>query len=166
MITYMTSKWIYYAYIWHQSMSINCWKKITRIYSILCNNGTIVIMLKQTSHALKYSHALSARVSSFLLALWSPRLGKRELVCVLLVHLLVCFACVSLFFFFFSFFSSSRGRGLAAVCDCGTPWTFLFLLKFQVKLCLLLWAISRKNMPSGFATSTTQPGLLSDRDQV
>ena len=33
----------------------------------------------------------------------------------------VCFVRVS----FCHFFSSSWCRGLAAVCDCGTPWTFL-----------------------------------------
>ena len=32
--------------------------------------------------------------TSFLLVLWSPCLGKRELDCVCLVHLIVCFACV------------------------------------------------------------------------
>ena len=46
-------------------------------------------------HVLKSSRALCPRVSSFLLALWLPRLGKRELVYVLLVYLLVCFARVS-----------------------------------------------------------------------
>ena len=58
-------------------------------------------------HVLKSSRALCPRVSSFLLALWSPRLGKRELVCVLLVHLFVCFVRVS----FCHFFSSSWCRG-------------------------------------------------------
>ena len=43
-------------------------------------------------HVLKSSHALCLCVSSFLLALWSPRLGKRELVYVLLVHLFICIA--------------------------------------------------------------------------
>ena len=39
----------------------------------------------------------------------------------LLVHLFVCFfACMSL-----SFFCPSWCRGLAAVCDCGIPLTFL-----------------------------------------
>ena len=52
----------------------------------------------------------------------SPRLGKRELVFVLLVHLFVCLFCPCMFL---SFFSSSWCRGLAAVCDCGIPWTFL-----------------------------------------
>ena len=39
---------------------------------------------------------LCPRDSSFLLALWSPRLEKSELVCVLLVHLFVCFCHCSL----------------------------------------------------------------------
>ena len=52
-------------------------------------------------HVSKSSRALCPRVSSFLLALWSPRLGKRELVCVLLVHLFVCFVRVSFCHFLF-----------------------------------------------------------------
>ena len=40
---------------------------------------------------------------------------------MLLVHLFVCFVRVS-----FCHFSLPLGvGGLAAVCDCGTPWTFL-----------------------------------------
>ena len=46
-------------------------------------------------HVLKSSCALCLRVFSFILALWSLRSGKRELVCVLLVHLFVCFIRVS-----------------------------------------------------------------------
>ena len=41
------------------------------------------------------SRALCPRVSSFLLALCSPRLGKRDLVCMVLVHLFACFVRVS-----------------------------------------------------------------------
>ena len=59
-----------------------------------------------------------------LLALWSPRLGKRVLVCVLLVHLFVLSV----------FFSYSWCRGLAAVCDCGTPWTFLLIFLWRLIL--------------------------------
>ena len=57
---------------------------------------------------------------SVILALRVPRLGKRELVCVFYVRLFVLrlWVCVS-----FLFFLVSR---LAATCDCGTPWTFLF----------------------------------------
>ena len=51
------------------------------------------------------------------------RFRKRELVFVLLVHLFVCFAACM----FLSLFSSSWCRGLAVVCDCGIPWTFLLL---------------------------------------
>ena len=50
--------------------------------------------------------ALCPRVSSFLLALCLPRLGKRELVYVLLVHLFVYFARVS-----FCHFSVPLGVG-------------------------------------------------------
>ena len=35
------------------------------------------------------------------------------------------FVCLFCAFMFLSFFSSSWCRGLAAVCDCGIPWTFL-----------------------------------------
>ena len=87
-------------------------------------------------HILKSSRALCLHVSSLLLALLSPRLGKRELVCVLLVHLLfVLYVLV-----FLSFFSSSWCRGLAAVCDCGTPWTFLLHLLLAA-LCLCVSSV-------------------------
>ena len=54
---------------------------------------------------------------SVLLVLRLPRLGKRELILVLFVRLFgLCL---------FRFVGSSWGLGRAAVCDCGTPWTFL-----------------------------------------
>ena len=56
---------------------------------------------------------------SVLLVLRLPRLGKRELILVLLVRLF------GLCLFDLSVSSSSWGLGRAAVCDCGTPWTFL-----------------------------------------
>ena len=56
---------------------------------------------------------------SVLLVLRLPRFGKRELILVLFVRLFGC-ACLDL-----SVSSSSWGLGRAAVCDCGTPWTFL-----------------------------------------
>ena len=56
---------------------------------------------------------------SVLLVLRLPRLGKRELILVLSYVSSVC-ACLNL-----SVPSSSWGLGRAAVCDCGTPWTFL-----------------------------------------
>ena len=40
----------------------------------------------------------------------------------------MCFSCLCLFVFYglvFVIFSSSWCQGLAVVCDCGTPWTFL-----------------------------------------
>ena len=56
----------------------------------------------------------------FCLALWSPRLGNRELVYVLLCAT-VCLLCMS-------FFSCPWCQWLAATCACGTPWTFLLML--------------------------------------
>ena len=60
---------------------------------------------------------------SVLLVLRLPRLGKRELILVLFVRLF------GLCLFRFVGFLFLCGR--AAVCDCGTPWTFLlpFFLK-------------------------------------
>ena len=56
---------------------------------------------------------------SVLLVLRLPRLGKRELILVLFVRLFD----LRLFGLSVSSFSWCLGR--AAVCDCGTPWTFL-----------------------------------------
>ena len=56
---------------------------------------------------------------SVLLVLRLPCLGKRELILVLFVRLF------GLCLFRFSVSSSSWGLRRAAVCDCGTPWTFL-----------------------------------------
>ena len=60
------------------------------------------------------------------LALRSPRLGKRELVYVLLMLLFVYFAYIK--FCPFSLALQSWCQGLAATCVCGTPWTFLLTL--------------------------------------
>ena len=59
---------------------------------------------------------------SVFLALRLPRLGNRELILVLFERLLVSF--------------SSWCLGRAAVCDCGTPWTFLlyeFKSRYTIK---------------------------------
>ena len=56
-----------------------------------------------------------------LLVLRLPRLGKRELILVLLVRL---FRLVLVLDLLVS--SSSWGLGEAAVCGCGTPWAFFF----------------------------------------
>ena len=65
---------------------------------------------------------------SVLLVLRLARLGKRELILVLFCtfdrFVLVCCACLDL-----SVSSSSWCLGRAAVCDCGTRWTF-FLPSF------------------------------------
>ena len=59
---------------------------------------------------------------SVLLVLRIPHLGKRE---VILVHSYACSICACLDL---SVSSSSWCLGRAAVCDCGTPWTFLLPL--------------------------------------
>ena len=65
---------------------------------------------------------------SVLLVLRLPRLGNRELILVLFCS--IC-ACLDL-----SVSSSSLGLGRAAVCDCGTPWTFLLpILTCQAQDC-------------------------------
>ena len=80
---------------------------------------------------------------SVLLALRLPRLGKRELILVLFVRL------IDLCLFGFVGFLFLLMSGNAAVCDCGSPQTFLerfFFAKptiaftlvldiFRVKLC-------------------------------
>ena len=59
---------------------------------------------------------------SVLLALRLPRLGKTELI-----FSYFCWICACLVL---SVSSSSWCLGKAAVCDCGTPWTFHFSLAF------------------------------------
>ena len=49
----------------------------------------------------------------------------------------MCFSCICLFIFhvlFLSVFSSSWCRGLASVCDHGTPWAFLLTCFLLVHL--------------------------------
>ena len=57
----------------------------------------------------------------FSIVITSLGLGKRKLVCMLLMHLFVYFAHIN-----FCPFSSSWCQGLTAACDCGTSWTFNF----------------------------------------
>ena len=65
---------------------------------------------------------------SVLLTLRLPRLGKREVILVLFVRLFDCLV--------LSVSSSSWCLGLAAACDCGTPWTFLLPFFFLDKAVL------------------------------
>ena len=62
-------------------------------------------------------HVSFCLVFLVLLVLRLPRLGKRELI-----FSYVCSICACLDL---SASSSSWGLGRAAVCDYGTPWTFL-----------------------------------------
>ena len=64
---------------------------------------------------------------SVLLVLRLSRLGKRELIVVFSNVCSVC-ACLDL-----SGSSSFWGLGRAAVCDCGTPWTFLLPFLYVVE---------------------------------
>ena len=68
---------------------------------------------------------------SVLLVLRLPRLGKRELIQCFSYVCSLC-ACLDL-----SVSSSSWGLGRAAVCDCGTSWTFLLpffeLITLQIR---------------------------------
>ena len=71
---------------------------------------------------------------SVLLALRLPRFGKRALILVLFVRLF------DLCLFLFVGFLFLLVSGKAAVCDCGTPWTFLLPffhnpLRINHKLC-------------------------------
>ena len=72
-----------------------------------------------------------------LLVLRLPRLGKRELILVLFVRLF------DLCLFGFVGFLFSWGLGRAAVCDCGTPWTFL-LPFIGAKACEIIAQIKDK----------------------
>ena len=59
----------------------------------------------------------------------------------------MCFPCICLFVFSsVSFCLFSLSRGLAAVCDCDTPWTFLvtfFLLYLHGMFCTLSMCMRR-----------------------
>ena len=73
---------------------------------------------------------------SVLLVLRLPRLGKRELILVHFVSLfdLCMFGLIGFLFLL--------GSGRAAVCDCGTPWTFLLPFFFT-----LYWLPKRHKRP-------------------
>ena len=83
---------------------------------------------------------------SVLLALRLPRLGKRELIFSDVCS--IC-ACLNL-----SVSSSSWCLGRAAVCDGGTPWTFL-LPFFQIREGIhrtLFYFSTKTYVPSGHMT--------------
>ena len=89
---------------------------------------------------------------SVLLVLRLPRLGKRELILVLFVRLF------ALCLFGFVGFLFSWGLGRAAVCDCGTPWTFLlpfFKIIVASHLCGRIGALHEQ-----IQSSLSKSGLL------
>ena len=85
---------------------------------------------------------------SVLLVLRLPRLGKREII-------LVLFVCLFGLCLFMSVSSSSWGLGRAAVCDCGTPWTFalpfwmVLFIFMPLTHCPLLVAMSKVDFKIG-----------------
>ena len=90
--------------------------------------------MKNTWHDKRWIHVASMYCSgvlfSVLLALWSPRLGKRELVYVLLLHLFVYFALIFVFFFFL----------LVSVVGCGL-W-----LWHSLDFYIIIWTTSCENV--------------------
>ena len=76
---------------------------------------------------------------SVLLALWLPRLGKRELILVFFVRVFDL-ACLDL-----SASSSSWCLGSDADYDCGTPCTFLLHFLFKCVL-LSLWCLGTEGV--------------------
>ena len=85
---------------------------------------------------------------SVLLALRLPRLGRRELILVLFVRLF------DLRLFGFVCFLFLLGR--AAVCDRGTPWTFL--LPFYLPCSLKFWKLIAGKI--GISTKSKKPSHL------
>ena len=79
------------------------------------------------------------------LAFWSPCLGTKGLVFVLIVHLFVSYAYVTLC----HFFSSSWCRGLAAASACGSSWTFLFSSLHQMRKVIRAFCWHQHLSPSG-----------------
>ena len=74
---------------------------------------------------------------SVLIALRLPRLGKRELILVLFVRLFELCLLGFVGFLFLLVFSYSWCLGRAAVCDCGSPWTFLLPFFFIIISCFI-----------------------------
>ena len=89
---------------------------------------------------------------SVLLVLRLPRLGKTELIFVLCVRLFGL--CLFGFVGFFFLLGLWGGGGGAAVCNCGTPWTFLLpflpcvilFLCFTVLLALRLPSLRKREL--------------------
>ena len=67
------------------------------------------------------------------------------------------FVCLFCTCWFLSFFSSCSCRGLAAFCDCGTPWTFL--LTFLPTLVLYMSQAMRKCVLCHMRTTKAQINL-------
>ena len=79
------------------------------------------------------------------LALWSPRLGKRERAGLCAFYAFVYLFCT---LSFLSIFSSSWCQWLAADYDCCTPWTFLFNVLYPT---WLSWRLIRRTDKEGIS---------------
>ena len=115
-------------------------------------------------HVLKSSRALRPRVSSFLLALWSSRLGRRELVCVLLVHLFVLYVLVFVIFLFL--LVSRVGCGLWLWHSLDFPINFLMTFSAFGRenafcgssVCYLAWTREIFSLNQSFCREQTRRG--------
>ena len=68
---------------------------------------------------------------------------------------------------FLSFSSSSWCRGLAAVCDCGTPWTFLLTFMCMIPKCLqyiCIWQLMILEKCLIFSTTTREENVYSCKE--
>ena len=99
----------------------------------------VLFLFCGTLHVLKSCHALCSRVSSFLLALRSPRLGKRELNCVLLVYLFVLYALGFVIFLFLLVSGVGCSLWLWHSLDFSINFCFLEIILPSNNLLICVW---------------------------
>ena len=73
------------------------------------------------------------------------------------------FVCLFCTCWFLSFVSSSWCRGLAAVCDCGTPWTFLLTFFHCMMYLLSLDHVSKNQLSTNQNLLNTRGNSRNDR---
>ena len=96
---------------------------------------------------------------------YTPCVGKRELVFLLIVHLFVSSAHFNLC----HFFSSSWRQGLAATSACGFSWTFLFTFLFLIRVVNrfnLLFILPLSGIMSPSLAATTDSRFVSYRNHL
>ena len=92
-----------------------------------------------------------------LLELRLPRLGSRELILLLFVRLFdLCLFC-----FVLSVSSSPLYLERAAVCDCGTPWTFLLLFVSSLENAYIGCPGTARDLCNSIGTIKKQPDTTS-----